>query len=86
MIREISSEISNDRTYEVIMEMLGLGIGAYYGVDARGEFALVEMPCSRSQRDLYLRTKEQRPHSVTLRFQGSREPSALWTYLGGKEL
>lgn len=53
MIREISSEISNDRTYEVIMEMLGLGIGAYYGVDARGEFALVEMPCSQSQRDLY---------------------------------
>jgi hypothetical protein len=34
MIRKISCEISNNSAYEIIVEMFGFGVGAYYVVNA----------------------------------------------------
>lgn len=77
MVREISGKVSNNRTYKVIMEMLGFGIGAYYGVDARGEFALIEMPCSSKKLEiLFFDKKAQHPHSATSGSGGDRLRSA----------
>jgi hypothetical protein len=41
MIWEVASEVSDDRADEVVMEMFGFGIGAYYVVDSRRVFVLI---------------------------------------------
>lgn len=41
MVGEVASEVSDDRTDKVIMEMFGFRIGAYNVVDSRRVLVLV---------------------------------------------
>lgn len=41
MIGKVSSKVSDNRAHEVIMEMFGFRIGAYYVVHSRRVFVLV---------------------------------------------
>lgn len=46
MIGQVSRKVPNDRADEIIVKMFCLWIGAYYMIDTRRVFTLVEVPCS----------------------------------------
>lgn len=49
MVGEVSGQVSDDGADEVVVEVFGLGVGAYYLVDAGGEFGLVEVACADNE-------------------------------------
>jgi hypothetical protein len=47
MVGEISCEVPYDRTYEIVVEVFGLLVGANDVINARRELILIEMSCRR---------------------------------------
>jgi hypothetical protein len=48
MVGKIPREVPNDRADKVIVKMFGFRVGAYYRVDPRCEFILVQFSCTTS--------------------------------------